>query len=79
LDGTDIRVPYFTNYDYATGEWIVENHGVDPDIVIDNDPILVEQGIDQQLDKAIEVLLEELKTRKPVPPVPAPRNFAEKY
>jgi len=79
LDGTDIRVPYFTNYDYATGEWIVENHGVDPDIVIDNDPILEEQGIDQQLDKAIEVLLEELKTRKPVPPVPAPRNFAEKY
>jgi tricorn protease len=79
LDGTDIRVPFFTNYDYATGEWIVENHGVDPDIVIDNDPILEEQGIDQQLDKAIEVLLEELKTRKPVPPVPAPRNFAEKY
>jgi tricorn protease len=79
LDGTDIRVPYFTNYDYATGEWIVENHGVDPDIVIDNDPILEEEGIDQQLDKAIEVLLEELKTRKPVPPVPAPRNFAEKY
>lgn len=79
LDGTDIRVPFFTNFDYKTGEWIVENHGVDPDIIVDNDPIKEQQGIDQQLDKAIEVLLEEIKTRKPVPAIPAPRNFKEKY
>ena len=77
LDGTDIRVPFFTNYDYKTGQWIVENHGVDPDIVIDNDPLKEEAGIDQQLDKAIEVLLDELKDRKPLPPIPAPRNFAK--
>lgn len=77
MDGTDIRVPFFTNYDYKTGQWIVENHGVDPDIVIDNDPLKEEAGIDQQLDKAIEVLLDELKNRKPLPPIPAPRNFAK--
>ena len=77
IDGTDIRVPFFTNYDYKTGQWIVENHGVDPDIEIDNDPLMEEAGIDQQLDKAIEVLLEEIKTRKPIPGVPAPRNFAK--
>ncbi len=77
MDGTDVRVPFFTNYDAKTGEWIVENHGVDPDILIDNDPVKEQNGIDQQLDKAIEVILEELKNRKPLPPVPAPRTFKD--
>ncbi|MBR1474256.1 MAG: PD40 domain-containing protein [Muribaculaceae bacterium] len=74
MDGTDIRVPFFTNYD-TRGNWIVENHGVDPDIVIDNDPLLEYKGIDQQLDKAIEVILEQLKDRKPLPKTPAPRTL----
>ena len=78
MDGTDIRVPFFTNYDRATGEWIIENHGVDPDIYIDNDPVLEQAGIDQQLDKAIEVLMAKLKDRKPLPGVPAPRDFSWK-
>ena len=77
MDGTDVRVPFFTNYDAKTGQWIVENHGVDPDILIDNDPIKEQMGEDQQLDKAIEVVLEELKTRKPLPKVPAPRTFKD--
>lgn len=77
MDGTDVRVPFFTNYDAKTGKWIVENHGVDPDILIDNDPIKEEAGIDQQLEKAIEVALEQLKSRKPLPPVPAPRTFKD--
>ena len=78
MDGTDIRVPFFTNYDVKTGEWIIENHGVDPDIYVENDPIKEQAGIDQQLDKAIEVLLGKLKDRKPLPPVPAPRDFSYK-
>ncbi|MBQ0122739.1 MAG: PD40 domain-containing protein [Bacteroidales bacterium] len=78
MDGTDIRVPFFTNYDAKSGEWIVENHGVDPDIEIDNDPIKEYAGIDQQLEKAVEVLLEKLKERKPLPGVPAPRDFSWK-
>lgn len=78
MDGTDIRVPFFTNYDTRSGEWIVENHGVDPDIEIDNDPIKEQAGIDQQLDKAVEVLLGKLKERKPLPGVPAPRDFSWK-
>lgn len=77
MDGTDVRVPFFTNYDAKTGQWIVENHGVDPDILVDNDPIKEQMGEDQQLDKAIEVVLEELKTRKPLPKVPAPRTFKD--
>ena len=77
MDGTDVRVPFFTNYDAKTGQWIVENHGVDPDILIDNDPIKEQVGIDQQLEKAIEVALEQLKNRKPLPGVPAPRTFKD--
>ncbi len=78
MDGTDIRVPFFTNYDSKTGEWIIENHGVDPDIWVDNDPIQEQKGIDQQLDKAIEVLLEKLKDYKPLPGIPAPRDWSWK-
>lgn len=77
MDGTDVRVPFFTNYDAKTGQWIVENHGVDPDILIDNDPIKEFNGEDQQLNKAIEVALEQLKNRKPLPKVPAPRTFKD--
>ncbi len=73
IDGTNVNVPFFTNYDAKTGNWIVENHGVDPDIYIDNDPLMEYDGIDQQLNKAIEVVLEELKDRKPLPSTPAPR------
>ena len=77
VDGTDVRVPFFTNYDAATGQWIVENHGVDPDIVLDNDPLKEFAGTDEQLEKAVEVALEQLKDRKPLPSVPAPRTFKD--
>jgi Periplasmic protease len=77
MDGTDVRVPFFTNYDARTGEWIVENHGVDPDIVIDNDPVKEYSGTDEQLLKAIEVALEQIKDRKPLPGTPAPRTFKD--
>ncbi|MDR1332121.1 MAG: PDZ domain-containing protein [Tannerella sp.] len=72
IDGTDIRVPFFTSYD-MNGEWIIENHGVDPDILIDNDPLREWNGEDQQLDRAIEEVMKDLKTRKPLPKTPAPR------
>ena len=77
IDGTDVRVPFFTNFDAKTGEWIVENHGVDPDILIDNDPIKEQAGEDEQLNKAIEVVLEQLKNRKPLPKTPAPRTMKD--
>ena len=77
VDGTDVRVPFFTNYDAATGQWIVENHGVDPDILLDNDPVKEFEGTDQQLEKAVQVALEQLKDRKPLPGVPAPRTFKD--
>ncbi|MDR2118348.1 MAG: PDZ domain-containing protein [Tannerellaceae bacterium] len=73
IDGTDLRVPFFTSYDPKTGEWIIENHGVDPDILVDNDPIKEWNGEDQQLERAIQEVVKELKERKPLPRVPAPR------
>lgn len=73
IDGTDIRVPFFTSYDAKTGQWIIENHGVDPDIYIDNDPIREWNGEDQQLDRAIEEVMKDLKSRQALKPVPAPR------
>lgn len=70
LDGQDVRTPFFTSYSVDTGEWIVENHGVDPDIVVDNNPFDEYKGIDKQLEKAVEVLKQELKNYKPLPGVP---------
>ena len=72
IDGTDLRVPFFTSYNME-GEWIIKNHGVDPDIYIDNDPIKEWNGEDEQLDRAIDEVMKELKTRKPLPTTPAPR------
>lgn len=53
------------------GKWLVENHGADPDILIDNDPASVMAGKDNQLDKAIEVVLQKIKEHPfTFPPVP---------
>jgi tricorn protease len=53
------------------GKWLVENHGADPDILVDNDPASVMAGKDNQLDKAIEVALQKIKEHPfTFPPVP---------
>ena len=71
-DGGDLRKPEFAPYAKDGKSWIIEGHGVDPDIVVDNDPAREFRGEDQQLDKGIEVILEELKTKgRTLPPPPA--------
>jgi tricorn protease len=56
------------------GKWLVENHGADPDILIDNDPASVMAGKDPQLDKALEVVLKKIAEQPfsfpPQPPYP---------
>jgi tricorn protease len=52
------------------GEWIVENQGVEPDYDVDQRPDLVIAGHDPQLEKAIEVVKEALKSYPPLPPRP---------
>jgi tricorn protease len=70
IDGMDLRKPEFASYSSETSDWIIEGIGVEPDIEIDNDPALEYKGVDTQLDKAIEVILEQLKDYKGVPPIP---------
>jgi tricorn protease len=54
------------------GKWLVENHGADPDILIDNDPASAVVGRDLQLEKAIEVALDKVKKNPfTFPPRPA--------
>ncbi len=70
VDGQDMRTPFFTSYS-TDGEWIIEGHGVDPDIEVDINPFEDYLGIDAQLEKAVEVLKEELKNYRSLPPTPA--------
>jgi tricorn protease len=74
VDGGQFFKPEFALYSKDGKEWIIEGHGVDPDIVVDNDPAKEFKGEDQQLDRAIQQIEEELKTKRyelpPVPPYP---------
>jgi tricorn protease len=71
VDGGSLNVPEFSRFDLAGKEWIIEGIGVDPDIVVDNDPAREFAGIDEQLDKGIAIILEQLKTgEKTLPPIP---------
>ncbi len=72
MDGGDLRVPQFAPYSKDGKNWVIEGHGVDPDIVVDNDPAREFRGEDQQLDRAIEEILNELKTNNPKLPPPPP-------
>lgn len=62
IDGGILNKPEFAPFDVDAKEFIIEGHGVEPDIIIDNDPAKEYAGEDEQLNKAIEVILEELKT-----------------
>ncbi len=74
VDGGYLNKPEFSRYDVEGKKWIIEGYGVQPDIVVDNDPALEYEGIDQQLEKAIEIILEELDKNPPklAPPPPYP-------
>lgn len=67
VDGGNITVPTFGFYE-KDGTWGVEGHGVDPDMVVIDDPALMQNGRDPQIDAAVGHLMEELKTKRFVPP-----------
>jgi len=70
VDGTTLNKPEFASYSIEESKWIIEGFGVEPDIIIDNDPYQEFMGTDTQLLKAIEVIKEELKNYKPIPDIP---------
>jgi tricorn protease len=65
VDGGAVTVPTFGIYN-ASGEWIIENHGVDPDVVVEDDPSQMLNGGDPQLDRAIQMTMQALKDKPPV-------------
>jgi tricorn protease len=70
-DGGNVTAPEFAFWSADNGgEWIVENHGVDPDYEVPQRPDLVVSGHDPQLEKAIELANEALKGYKDIPPRP---------
>lgn len=60
IDGSGISAPDYRIYD-PNGKWIVENVGIEPDIVVDLNSAEMARGYDAQLMKGIEVLLEKIK------------------
>jgi tricorn protease-like protein/C-terminal processing protease CtpA/Prc len=67
IDGGVVTVPTFGFYE-TDGTWGVEGHGVDPDIVVLDDPAQMAAGEDPQLEAAIALMLEEIERRPYAPP-----------
>ena len=59
-----MNVPEFA-YATAEGQWAVEGHGVDPDIVVENDPKSLLEGHDPQLERGVAELLKALEKSNP--------------
>ncbi len=74
-DGGQLYRPEFAPYGIDGEGWVIEGFGVEPDIEIDNDPAKEYAGEDEQLNKAIEVILQQMedydyKNELPIPPYP---------
>ncbi|MDE1937908.1 MAG: PD40 domain-containing protein [Alphaproteobacteria bacterium] len=74
LDGGYITVPEDSLYGRQS-EWVIENHGVDPDMTVETDPGQLLAGHDAQLQAAIDYLMDKLKQNPgglPQPPAHLP-------
>jgi tricorn protease len=61
IDGGSVNIP---NYGaWVPGEWVIEGRGAVPDYEVDQDPTAVMAGKDPQLDKAIQLILDNLKKK----------------
>jgi len=78
-DGGLARAPMMGVYG-PEGTWLVEGHGVEPDVVVENLPHATFQGEDAQLDAAIQHLLAEIeKDPREVPKAPAYPDKSFRY
>jgi tricorn protease len=79
LDGGEVFVPEFATGD-TNGHYVIEGHGVDPDIVVENDPASVIAGHDPQLERAIDEIQKALAANpKNLPPRPTDPDRAPKH
>jgi tricorn protease len=70
LDGGYITRPEFSRYGLDS-KWIIENHGVQPDIIVENRPEQVVTGKDPQLERAIQEVMKAIQANpKQLPPRP---------
>jgi len=67
MDGGAITAPNLAIWDAEKG-WVVENEGVPPDIEVEQTPADVIAGRDPQLERAIAIVMEELKKNPPTSP-----------
>ena len=70
LDGGDVNAPRYAIYG-LNGEWEVENHGIAPDVAVEELPKDVAAGHDVQLETGVQLVLDDLKAH-PVPEIPIP-------
>jgi tricorn protease len=70
MDGGSVTAPRWGLYG-TKGEWEVENAGIGPDIEVDQDPALVRQGHDPQLERAVKEAL-ALLVAHPAPALKRP-------
>ena len=75
MDGGHVTSPSVAFFS-PKGEWDVENHGVDPDVVVEQDPKAVSEGHDPQLETAVSIALKDL-AQNPIahPERPAYPNY----
>jgi tricorn protease len=71
MDDGYITRPEFAMYGLDS-KWLIENHGVEPDVPVDNAPDLVVKGQDPQLEKAIEMVMEQIQAHPKKLPVRPP-------
>jgi tricorn protease len=70
MDGGYISRPESSFYGLDS-KWLIENRGVQPDIVVENRPDQVVKGQDPQLEKAIDIVLKDIQANpRPLPPRP---------
>ena len=71
LDGGYITIPEDATYG-VDSQWAIENHGVDPDIQVDDTPGDWMEGHDVQLQAAVDYILAEVKKHPASLPAPPP-------
>ena len=71
IDGGYLTAPSWAFWS-TEGKWDIEGYGVEPDYEIENSPHEMVAGRDQQLEKAIEVIIEMLKKQPPEKPKKPP-------
>jgi tricorn protease len=70
IDGGFVMAPRYGIYGLK-GDWEVENHGIAPDVPVEQLPKDVAAGHDEQLETGVKMVLEELKAN-PIPEIPIP-------